>query len=156
MVTCPAVPQRLDVFLLQPKVANTSEQYRRCVRGPHEDQRIQGVIGRYHLLALSSMDRTDQDRRAQVEELLVQRYGAVVHVQGVRVANVSVRVQIAGAENYRSVGIGHRDLQEDVALGYQPRGHAVAIGQVLHFNVELKSLVSFRDSYFTESVAITQ
>jgi hypothetical protein len=102
------------------------------------------------------MKGTDQDRRAKVEELFVQRHGAIVYVQGVRVANISVRVQIAGAEEDLSAGIGHRDLQEDVALGNQPRGHAVAVGQVLDLDVEFEPLFSFEDPYLAEAVTIAQ
>ena len=71
--------------------------------------------------------------RLEAEELFVERDFAVADVTRMEVANVAVRVAVAGLENDAVVAVADNDVEEYLALAVEAGGGAVAIGGVADF-----------------------
>ena len=93
--------------------------------------------------------------RLEAEELFVERDFAVADVTRMEVADVAVRVAVAGLENDAVVAVADNDMQEYLALAVEAGGGAVAVGGVADFDLEGEAaLVVAGDTEFPELVAV--
>jgi hypothetical protein len=93
--------------------------------------------------------------RLEAEELFVERDFAVADVTRMEVANVAVRVAVAGLENDAVFAVADNDVEEYLALAVEAGGGAVAISGVADFDLEGEAaLVVAGDTEFPELVAV--
>ena len=93
--------------------------------------------------------------RLEAEELIVERDFAVADVTRMEVADVAVRVTVAGLENDAVVAVADNDVEEYLALAVEAGGGAVAVGGVADFDLEGEAaLVVAGDTEFPELVPL--
>jgi hypothetical protein len=131
-----------------------AERSRGFVRAGEGECALGNGDGEY-AFTLAAMGAEFEKFRLESEELFVERDVAVANVTRMEVADVAVRVAVAGLENDAVVAITDNDVEEYLALAVIAGGGAVAVGGVADFNLEGEAaLVVADDTEFPELVAV--
>ena len=88
------------------------------------------------MIALAASQIPRNEFALQAEQVLVEGQLAVVYVEGVQVAKISVRVEIARLEDCLTRSVFDGDTQPDEPLRVEPGGHAVSVRAVAHLDLE--------------------